>query len=1430
MPILGQILGFVFSGEAFSLDLAEYQAGKIFVYFSANPKSVNPTDPDSGLNPSSYVLTGDSPNAIASVETTADPKVLALTPLYPMSVGYWKIQALGTLVGEDGLTYMGLPDSYTFLVGSMFLAPPISQGASNQNSLEILTQFLNPAYATKPNWQNVLDSVSVGEQKIYDNARLAYDQLYLSTASGKYLTQRAGDVGLSRPTGVGLSDELFRQFAIRNSNRQLTEESILSVLEIFYGVDSVRAHAVSELPEPYNIADGDELEMLIDERFPVKVVFKGSDFGIPGAGTAIEVAASITRWMALNSVPGVALSYQDPQNDEIYVKIYSCGLGQGSAVRITGGMAQEALRFPSYLTTPYEAGSADATWDIVFDSVTENVTFTATNATSPDLSKILIGDYVNVVGSEFDPANQGSFKILDVQFEYTFGPSPDLIMSFTVNNPDGVNESVIQVQNSSLSFYRPNKQTTFSGSNNSVVVVDLPEGLEVHLPATSPAVSREPYIAAYLHDVLSYPVYQIEAYDGVLRVTSLEAMTGLSTGDLITISGVEMSPTNLPPQVDPSPGDTGSSYLDYWATVDPFVFSSYGGYLLKLDEDTSLLGGGGGVDLAFAPGINNLTVGVNVETVLVDLTVSKLAGNAGRQGAYSVTSSGTDTARLHPGATSLTPYWRGNADVAAIITGGWEPTANPTIFQTVNDTSAYRISTSTVIPMAGNMIAARAGHLQFSTDNGVYVMGGMTDWQRTTTACELLEPADYSTGAWVSIAAMSKPRFLASGVVLDDESFLVTGGRTLANGPYLEGPSVALYRLDDSTTTPAGTGTGAVALTASNVTFSTATYAANSKNGLRFTLNTSQATGTLGAGNDILDAIDAGDFTAEMWWRREGSFASSPERSFFAVANATTTFSMGPSYSSPLRWCVFWDNSGRQLTQFTTQITDSLDRTWNHIAVTVKRTGTTATVRLYLNGIFREEVAGILRPLIEATSVIRFGKDIEAAYSNNGDVSLGQFRFSGATLTDSEIWQSYMEGTGDVVWNAFNDNYTFERMGVFHNTCEIYDVGTNTWLPTGSMTFARSQHATLLLPNGEVAAIAGFGYEASNGGRFKARTLRECEIWSPLTGRWRPMGNLPVGAGGPMWATWSETKQAIIAGGSIDGFVYKWPLETRTWERVVDTLLPNRTYQNAVLMQDAVMVTGGQKVYGGLVSENHGYYIMGQQNYYAGYTFQDQLLEIASTPSSNVFTVNVPYQGYLSSLPGVGGGEITAMAAVEDVDLEIPGPFLMSPYEGVFPTKFRDTVSTPINAHQALTQIDLTDISAWPEEGYFVINLGQADQMGPVKYYTKLNNQSILVDGSFGFEYDVPQGAFVDLLIGKGPYNPATSQSLGVFYLTDSPAGRAAAEAATKDSVAAGVNPIIRIIYPGDRGLGGEGSPTEGSGKLSDIVEVFSHETDTGSA
>jgi hypothetical protein len=121
-------------------------------------------------------------------------------------------------------------------------------------------------------------------------------------------------------------------------------------------------------------------------------------------------------------------------------------------------------------------------------------------------------------------------------------------------------------------------------------------------------------------------------------------------------------------------------------------------------------------------------------------------------------------------------------------------------------------------------------------------------------------------------------------------------------------------------------------------------------------------------------------------------------------------------------------------------------------------------------------------------------------------------------------------------------------------------------------------------------------------------------------------------------------------------------------------------------------------------------------------------------------------------------------------------------------------------------------------ECWIALGFGTRYEVGPVRCLGVTDGTTLAIDRSFIFPKAVPTGSSVILLAGKGGFDPV--QSDRTFILTDSSAGRVAASNFIDESKAAGVQVNKIVVYPGDRGLGGQGDPVTGN-NLSDKVAIW---------
>jgi hypothetical protein len=166
-------------------------------------------------------------------------------------------------------------------------------------------------------------------------------------------------------------------------------------------------------------------------------------------------------------------------------------------------------------------------------------------------------------------------------------------------------------------------------------------------------------------------------------------------------------------------------------------------------------------------------------------------------------------------------------------------------------------------------------------------------------------------------------------------------------------------------------------------------------------------------------------------------------------------------------------------------------------------------------------------------------------------------------------------------------------------------------------------------------------------------------------------------------------------------------------------------------------------------------------------------------------------------------------------------PYLYDPDAGVSIVDVETATTQRLNKGQQYTSIPVADASLFPDEnGWIILGFGTALAQ-KLQYRGRLSTTALAVDAGHRFTETLPSGTIVTLLAGSGPYVPAAPQDVGSFYLTNSAAGRVAAEQSVKSALASGVTVSTKIVYPGDTGLGGAGLPTLNADKLSDVVGVF---------
>jgi hypothetical protein len=373
----------------------------------------------SGNNPANYHVTGPSTVSVVAAQYELDRRGARVYLSTALSVGQWTVGFSSgpptTLLSDDS-DHLALPSNTQVVFD---LVDKSSQDEfGNALILGPVAKFIPKAFRTKKVFAAIIDGLEAGDAIVSTQARLALDQYFVSTASGKYLTTRAADRGIPKPVNLGISDVDFRKLAIDVANNKLTSDALLSILEIFFGEDSVKAYVETALAEPFEIFDGAFLDFLIDEKTEFHFVANWKDYQTPLRATALELVSAFNFAFDKSGIRATAVV------DSGKVKIYSNTKGIRSSISVQGGTLQPLLQFDSAIYGPALTSEAFALQWTLSNPQVGTVRFVPQTPTPLFAGPVLkIGDYVTIIGSNFPTALRGSWPVTDVNF--TWGvPAP----------------------------------------------------------------------------------------------------------------------------------------------------------------------------------------------------------------------------------------------------------------------------------------------------------------------------------------------------------------------------------------------------------------------------------------------------------------------------------------------------------------------------------------------------------------------------------------------------------------------------------------------------------------------------------------------------------------------------------------------------------------------------------------------------------------------------------------------------------------------------------------------------------------------------------------------------------------------------------------------------------------------------------------------
>ena len=142
------------------------------------------------------------------------------------------------------------------------------------------------------------------------------------------------------------------------------------------------------------------------------------------------------------------------------------------------------------------------------------------------------------------------------------------------------------------------------------------------------------------------------------------------------------------------------------------------------------------------------------------------------------------------------------------------------------------------------------------------------------------------------------------------------------------------------------------------------------------------------------------------------------------------------------------------------------------------------------------------------------------------------------------------------------------------NSAEVYDPKTGAWSETGSLNWARTAHRAVLLDDGRVLVVGGFG--GLCGGAFD-----HAELYDPKTGTWTVARPMNVGRRN-FTATSLRDGRVLVAGGmarAADGYADTFSAEvydpgSGSWS-IIASMNKARSFHTAILLTNGRVLVAG---------------------------------------------------------------------------------------------------------------------------------------------------------------------------------------------------------------------------------------------------------------
>lgn len=126
-------------------------------------------------------------------------------------------------------------------------------------------------------------------------------------------------------------------------------------------------------------------------------------------------------------------------------------------------------------------------------------------------------------------------------------------------------------------------------------------------------------------------------------------------------------------------------------------------------------------------------------------------------------------------------------------------------------------------------------------------------------------------------------------------------------------------------------------------------------------------------------------------------------------------------------------------------------------------------------------------------------------------------------------------------------------------------------------------------------------------------------------------------------------------------------------------------------------------------------------------------------------------------------------------------------------------IQQPIQAGQVTTLLQVSDVTNFNPNGYFVLEFGTDRQEGPIKYLATVGTNGLIVDPSHVYSLDHPIGVGLRMINQIGAYTPKTDGTDYAVYTTSTSPARDLLASYLRIIAAAGVQLSFQIRVPSEK-------------------------------